>query len=317
MQHRVVALEVGLNQVELLVTVPEATDLLLSLQDGVLGLVVDEVGPKLLLESSVRERVITDSLDLVGLVRGVPSKGFLSQGLLLSRCEIAGSAVGLGNGIAMLRGQSSLEDGAVDGDVTCLNPGGCKAEIGFIIEEGKSLIDAEALQRLVLLLLECLLERKVSNRLAERVCGIDWDVGVDSKSKRCVGRVDQILVLLIDHLVEDFGEPGGRVEELPHHDDELANDNHTVQLSWNLSEMVLEEFSRLVAYSKRSETVVITVQQDGLWDLEPHKLRHICDFLRLQVHLLNHFVDSLSVEVADVEALLPVYLVTKLSEALP
>ena len=67
-EYLIILLEVGLNKIELLITIPEATKLLLRYQNGILRIHICELIPKLRLQLSSWNRVIASRLDLMSFI---------------------------------------------------------------------------------------------------------------------------------------------------------------------------------------------------------------------------------------------------------
>jgi hypothetical protein len=118
----VVFFEVGFDQVKLLVSAPETWNLLLRFKDWVLWIEVSEVSPELSLNVRVGKGVVADLLDLVGLIWGIIFESLGLKSILLFDWEALGSAIGLNNGIFVLRSQSCLKFNTIDSDLTTFNP---------------------------------------------------------------------------------------------------------------------------------------------------------------------------------------------------
>lgn len=108
----------------------------------------------------------------------------------------------------MLRGKSRLELYVTNCNLSKLYPRSSELEVLLIIKELKGLINAERLQGLILLLFYCLANRKVRYFLTEGISPVNRDVSVDSKGQGDVGGIDQVLILLVNHLVQDLREAG-------------------------------------------------------------------------------------------------------------
>lgn len=166
------------------------------------------------------------------------------------------------------------------------------------------------------MLFDSLADREVSYFLTEGISPADRNVSVNGEGQGYVSGIDQVLILLVNHLVQDFGEAGSCKKDLSHHHDVLTDDNNSVKLIWDKWKVLFIVARTFFVNDKNSESIVITVHQNCVGHFNPNKLRYICHLLSFQLHLLDHMIGILFVKVADVEALLSEDLVAKLGEPL-
>ena len=128
----------------------------------------------------------------------------------------------------MLRSKSCLEPYATNSYFSMLYPRGSELEVLLIIEELNCLINAERLQGLVILLFESLAHREVSYFLTEGISILNRDIRVNGKGQSDISRIDKVLILLVNHLVQDLRESGSCKQDFSHHHDMLTDDNYSV-----------------------------------------------------------------------------------------
>lgn len=78
------------------------------------------------------------------------------------------------------------------------------------------------------MLFDSLADREVSYFFTEGISPVNRDISVDSKGQGDVGGIDQVLILLVNHLVQDLREAGSCEQDFPHHHDVLTDDNDSV-----------------------------------------------------------------------------------------
>jgi len=104
---------------------------------------------------------------------------------------------------------------------------------------------------------------------------------------------------------------------LAHHDDELSDDDRSVQSAVNEREFFLKHFDRVVIQAEVSESPVVVVEQDSCWHILANNLLHFSDFLCLDVDSLDRLGEtSIFVVEANFNLLLAEDLVSMLAERL-
>lgn len=103
---------------------------------------------------------------------------------------------------------------------------------------------------------------------------------------------------------------------MPHHDEQLTDDDGLVQLVLNLRKVLFIVTNAFVVNDEHGKAVIVAVHQNGLGNLQAYQLRHVSQLSSLNndVLVLNEGV-VLSKE-ANVDSLLSVDLVAVLAESL-
>ena len=139
---------------------------------------------------SIRQGEFTGLLNLFALIWRVIFESFNFQSRFLFVAEVFRCRVRLNDRILMIRWERSFQFNITNNDLIIFNPGGSKFKIFFIIEELKSFINTERLQRLILLLLLSFLERKICNLFAESILISNWNVGMYCKNEGSISCID-------------------------------------------------------------------------------------------------------------------------------
>ena len=122
-----------------------------------------------------------------------------------------------------------------------------------------------------------------------------------SRDKLHVNCINEVLVGLLHHLVEDQRKSSRWVKNFSHHDEKLTDNDGLVQLAFNDVEILLEESDAFVVNHKDTESVIVTVHQDGERYLETDELGYICELLVLNDDVLVFCEILVVVEEADVD----------------
>lgn len=100
---------VGLDQLKLVVALPESRNLDFQVNQRLLRILVSDVFPELLFQLSVGKALVAVLLDGLGSVRFVRLETLESQILFVIKSEVCGRAVALYNGILVLVGHLTAE----------------------------------------------------------------------------------------------------------------------------------------------------------------------------------------------------------------
>ena len=150
-----------------------------------------------------------------------------------------------------------------------------------------------------------LLEEELGSLLVETRHGLGWQVGVLSHDEGTKEGVNKILVLLIEKLVHDEWHARGRVLNLAHHRNKLANDYSAVNLALHLAKSLLEDLHGGILHGEVAKAPVIAVKQHGCGHFLSVHGRNCGDLLRVNLDILN-FLDKFALVAveADVDTLL-------------
>jgi len=96
----------------------------------------------------------------------------------------------------------------------------------------------------------------------------------------------------------------------------LTDYHYSVQLVRDKRKFLLIEIRALLVNNKDSESIVVTVHQDGLRDFDANELRYLSHFLSFKSDLFNDLVIVFGVEVSDVEGLLSENMIAELGKVL-
>jgi len=146
----------------------------------------------------------------------------------------------LANGILLVGTQFDCNLFILNHNLIVHDPGRDLAKMLFSRSEGQGLVNAELNQSVVLLILLGFLKEELSGLLVETRHSLRRKISVLSHGESTKESVDQILVLLVKELVHDEGHAGGRVLDLTHHGDDLADHNGAVNLALHLSKAFLK-----------------------------------------------------------------------------
>lgn len=184
-----------------------------------MALHIGDGDPNALLEVLVGKGLIALELHLLALVRVVLRKNMLLELLLLIVVEAGASIVVLADVVFLLFGEGCVKLLAAHDDLALHDPLLGEDQVIFIIHEPERLVEAEDLQVLIVLLLESLAEEEVGDLLVELLDVLRWEEHGLGRDEGHIDSVDQVLVALFIHLVEDEGKACGWIQYLSHHNE--------------------------------------------------------------------------------------------------
>lgn len=189
-------------------------------------------------------------------------------------------------------------------------------KVFLVVHEAEGFVKTEHLQLFILLLFACLSQEEIRHFLVEFLYIFRRQVHGLSSNKGHVNSVNQVLIGLIHHLIENERKPCRGIHDLPHHDQQLSDDHCFVQLVGNRRQVLLVESDASILDDEDSEAVVVAVHQDCLRDRETYELIDDSQLSVTNDNVLVLLEVASVIKETNVDRLLSVDLIAVLAEAL-